>query len=308
VVECTTEQVRYATKQVACTTRQVVRTPKRVACTTTRVVRTTKRVANTTQRVALRARKVASLTEQVVHTTWQVVHATRRRTQPSALPNPREARVFHATRTIFSESPDPSRLPSLRATKEGHLASPGALLCTERTIVVTINNRTLNQASDELLIDGLNKHAATIAFLFIAGQKWLVPDVVKKLQDLVTAATNVRTTRAAWQAAVKADKELRADNLQFAGDVKQTIQAMFSGDIETLAAFGLKARKRKKAKPATKVAAAAKAKATRTARGTKGKKQKAQIHGTSPQEATPATAPAAPTPAVAPAPAAQPKP
>jgi hypothetical protein len=149
--------------------------------------------------------------------------------------------------------------------------------------------------------------------LFIGGQKMLNADVVKRLQDLVASGNLVRSTRAAWQAAVKADKELRANNLQFADDVKQTLRAMFSGDIETLADFGLTGKRKPAPKPATKVAAAAKAKATRTARGTKGKKQKAQIHGTTPQEATPAPAPAAPTPAApaaaAPAtPATQPKP
>jgi hypothetical protein len=178
-------------------------------------------------------------------------------------------------------------------------------------MVMTVNNRTLSQAADQLLIDGLLKHAVTIAFLFIGGQKLLVADVVKRLQDLVNAASSVRTTRAAWQASVKADKELRADNLQFGDDVKQTLRAMFSGDIETLADFGLKARKRTRTKPAVKVVAAAKAKATRTARGTKGKKQKAQIHGTPAQPPAPATAPAASppeTPAPAAAPATQPKP
>jgi hypothetical protein len=155
---------------------------------------------------------------------------------------------------------------------------------------VTINNRTLRQAANQLLIDGLVQHAATIAFLFIGGQKLLNADVVKKLQDLVNSSNNVRATRAAWQAAVKADKELRAGNLQFADDVKQTLRAMFSGDIETLAAFGLTVKKKPAPKPATKVAAAEKAKATRTARGTKGSKQKAQIHGT-PQPPAPATPP-----------------
>jgi hypothetical protein len=169
---------------------------------------------------------------------------------------------------------------------------------------VTTNNRTLRQAANQQLIDGLLKHAATIAFLFIGGQKLLNPDIVKRLQDLVASANLVRSTRAAWQAAVKADKELRAGNLQFADDVKQTLRAMFSGDIEALADFGLTAKKRPAAKPVVKVAAAAKAKATRTARGTKGKKQKAQIKGTPAAAPAPTTAPTATTPA---APAATPK-
>ena len=54
---------------------------------------------------------------------------------------------------------------------------------------------------------------------------------------------------------------------------------MFASSIDTLADFGLAARKRRAPKPSVKVEAAALAMATRQARATKGKKQKAKIKG-----------------------------
>ena len=85
--------------------------------------------------------------------------------------------------------------------------------------------------------------------------------------------------RASLHAAVLAEQQLQASSAQFVSDVRQTILAMFSGQTDVLADFGLAPRKKAVRTPEAKVAANAKAKATRTARGTKGKKQLAAISG-----------------------------
>jgi len=179
---------------------------------------------------------------------------------------------------------------------------------------MTTNNRTTKQVADQKLIDGLEKHVTIVPSLFIGGQTLKNADVVQKLQQFIVTANAANSTRVTWQAAVSADRTVRAANRQFVDDLKQTLRAMFSGQMETLADFGLTVRKSATPKPGTKVTAAAKAKATRTARGTKGKKQKSVIKGVLAPQATPAVpvpvaspaaapVPAAATPAAAPAPA-----
>jgi hypothetical protein len=128
---------------------------------------------------------------------------------------------------------------------------------------------------------------------------------------------DVAAKKAAYEAALEADRQAKASNKVFVSALKQTLQAMFVGQVDTLADFGLKGRKPRVVSPKTKVASAARADATRKLRGTKGPVQKLAIqappatvsttaaHEPAPEPTpgpTPAPAPA-PTPAPAPAPA-----
>jgi hypothetical protein len=178
-------------------------------------------------------------------------------------------------------------------------------------------NRPEQSAAEQKLIDGFNKHAQTITSFVIAGATMQTKDIISNLQALIASATTVQTTRATWQSAVKADKGERTKLQTFVSGVKQALLVAFAGSIDTLADFGLTARKVAVRTPEEKLAAAAKAKATREARHTVGKKVKASIKGTVPTTA-PATPPAAsaptaatapvPSPAPAPAPVAVPTP
>ena len=169
-------------------------------------------------------------------------------------------------------------------------------------------NRVTQQAADQKLADGFTKHGSLIGPLLIDGKQLTPADIIQVIQARTQASKAVDAGKAAWQNVVKANKNELASTRVFLTRVRQALLVMFASSIDTLADFGLTPRKQRAPKPPVKVAAAVKAKATRAARGTKGKKQKAQIKGTAPQ-AVPATATApAPAPAVPPPPAAPPQP
>jgi hypothetical protein len=124
-------------------------------------------------------------------------------------------------------------------------------------------------------------------------------DIITTLQTRVQVSKNVAPARATWLAAVEADRDERAKSQTLVGALKQSLLVFFAGQSDTLADFGLTARKTPVVSPETRVAAAVKAKATREARHTLGPKQKAKIKGTVPTTA-PATDPPATPPVSAP--------
>jgi len=140
-------------------------------------------------------------------------------------------------------------------------------------------NRPQSQAADASLSTGLVKHEPTLASFTIAGATVKTTDVVTTLQSRQNSAKAVESTRAIWQAAVAADRSLRAQSNATVSGVKQVLHVMFAGSPDTLADFGLTPRKARVITPEVKVAAAAKAKATRAARHTMGAQQKAGIKG-----------------------------
>jgi hypothetical protein len=166
-------------------------------------------------------------------------------------------------------------------------------------------SRPQSQAADASLSTGLVKHEATLPSFTIAGAIVKTPDVVTTLQSRQNSAKAVESTRAIWQAAVAADRSLRAQSNPTVSGVKQALHVMFAGSPDTLADFGLTPRKPHVVTPAVKVAAAAKAKATRAARHTMGAQQKAGIKGaldgvnlvvTAQASAPSASSPVSPTP------------
>ena len=164
-------------------------------------------------------------------------------------------------------------------------------------------NRIVKQSADQKMVDGFTRHEAEIGSVLIDGKKVTPADVIRVAQSRIAASKAAEAAKATWQTAVKADKDQRASTRVFMTQVRQAVLVMFASSIDTLAEFGLVPRKPRAVKPPVKVAAAAKAKATRQARGTKGKRQKAQIKGAAqpaPATSPAAAAPAAPTPATPP--------
>jgi hypothetical protein len=168
-------------------------------------------------------------------------------------------------------------------------------------------NRSQSQAADASLSTGLVKHEPTLASFTIAGATVKTTDLITILQNRQNSAKAVESTRAIWQAAVAADRSLRAQSNATVSGVKQALHVMFAGSLDTLADFGLTPHKPFVVSPAVKIASAAKAKATRTARHTMSTKQKAGIKGAldgvnlvvtaqPPAPSAPSTTPATPTP------------
>ena len=160
-------------------------------------------------------------------------------------------------------------------------------------------NRSQQQTGDQKLIDGLTKHASTIASLVIGGTSYPTTAIIANLQARLATANAALSTRATWQSAVKADIDERAKTKTFVSGLRQALLVAFAGSIDALADFGLKPRKQRAPRtPQQKAAATAKAKATRAARHTMGTVQKAAIKGTVSPTAPATAAPTAPAPTV----------
>ena len=173
---------------------------------------------------------------------------------------------------------------------------------------MSVKQRTNNgkqQASDQQMIDGFTKHAATLVTLLVSGNTVKTADLIAVFQARIKAIANAVAAYVAYQAAVKAAHDELSSTAALVSGSRQAIKVAFAGQIEALADFGLKPRKSPTPRtPQQKAAAAAKAKATRAARHTMSAKQKAQITGET--AAAAAAASAAATPVASPAPAVTP--
>jgi hypothetical protein len=157
-------------------------------------------------------------------------------------------------------------------------------------------NRDERNLADQNLMAGLTSKQQTLSSFMFGNTTHTTADIIATLQERIKTADAVDPPRAAWRTAVKANRDLRATTDPIIAGVRQTLQTMFAGSIDTLAEFGLKPRKVPAAlSPDEKAAAVLKAKATRKARMTMGPKQKAKIKGAAPQ-AEPATLPPAAAP------------
>jgi hypothetical protein len=165
-------------------------------------------------------------------------------------------------------------------------------------------SRQNQQNKDQNLIDGLKKHEQTVTSLLIDGAAVTTANIIATVQRRIDVGHTTLAARAAWLAAVAAERDELSQSKSFVRNVRQAIHSAFDGSPDTLADFGLTARKVAVVSPATRVAAAAKAKATRAARHTMGSKQKKAVTGN--VTGVVVTPVAEPTPAPNPAPAPQP--
>ncbi|HZU84945.1 MAG TPA: hypothetical protein VE987_18570 [Polyangiaceae bacterium] len=175
----------------------------------------------------------------------------------------------------------------------------------------TSQNRVSLLAADQKMVDAVQKHLSQFASLPVGSQSVSPADIVKVFEDRLTAGKAAVAAEAARTAAVKANRDKRAQTAAFVSSFKRIVQGMFSQSPDTLAEFGLKAPKASKKTVAVKSAALAKNKATRTARSTMGSKQKKKVKGTTPSASTgstSATTPSASPTTAAPAPIAAPAP
>ncbi len=157
------------------------------------------------------------------------------------------------------------------------------------------------------LIAGTQKHLASGSLQF-AGGTFTGPQIVTKLQQIVTLRGDVNAAKAATTVKVDAEKAQLPGLSDFMTALVQALKVAFGTQADVLADFGLPPTKART--PLTvqqKAAAAAKREATRAARGTKSDKAKKDIKGAvtgvvvTPVVAGPA-APAAAAPTAVPTP------
>src|SRR5258708_37869090 len=132
--------------------------------------------------------------------------------------------------------------------------------------MTTSNKRSDRMSADQAMIDGVQKFLAQLASLLVGSRNLTPADIVKVFQDRLDAGKALKTAEAARTAAVKADRDVRAQTSVFVQAGRRVVQGMFFESPDTLAAFGLEAPKAAQKKGAGKAAAVGKSKGTRTAR------------------------------------------
>jgi hypothetical protein len=157
---------------------------------------------------------------------------------------------------------------------------------------ITLNSLKLRL---QALIAGTQKHTPSGQLTF-GGASHQVVDLIKSFQDLIAAIDAEEPARAAYLASVQAMRTAKAN----VGPVIQAyvdfLRALYGKDVATLTDYGLKPKKSGSPKTVqVKAGAVAKSAETRKLRGTRGKRQKADLKAGN-----------APAPAPAPAPAGQP--
>jgi hypothetical protein len=121
-------------------------------------------------------------------------------------------------------------------------------------------NRVKQLAANQTFINGLTKHADKLSALTVGGAPVKVADVVAALKAEIAAENAVAPAKATWEATVQAAKDQRAKTKTALTGVKQSLQLMFAGQVETLGDFGLKPRKQPAPRtPQQKAASVAKA-------------------------------------------------
>jgi hypothetical protein len=163
---------------------------------------------------------------------------------------------------------------------------------------ITTTSKATTQAGTlaqlQALILGLQKQLPSAQFTLVS-TVYTTATLVTALQGTLMTLTAVTTARAALKVALAAWDTEEAKMGPVILALRRIIQSMYADAPDTLAVFGLEARKVPAPRTlAQKAATAAKAAATRKARGTASKKAKSVITGNvTGVTITPVTAPAA---------------
>src|SRR5450755_3602940 len=129
---------------------------------------------------------------------------------------------------------------------------------TQREDIMGINtpktNRTDETTAEQTLINGVNKHATALPVMAIAGATLTTTQIVATLQSRIDSAKSVLIAKANWQAAIVADQVHRNQTKTCVAGLRQALLAAFTGQIDTLADFGLTPRKVFVATPEERIA------------------------------------------------------
>ena len=120
-------------------------------------------------------------------------------------------------------------------------------------------------SADQKLIDGTNQTLSGVSSLTVGSQTLTPAAIVQTLQARVTTASAAETAKAAYAAAVKADRDQRAASGKLVIAYTRLVTAMYAESPDLLARFGLSAPKVAQRTAQSKAASAAKGAATRKA-------------------------------------------
>lgn len=152
------------------------------------------------------------------------------------------------------------------------------------------NSRLVKETADQKLVAGIQQFLMNLATMTVGSRQLTPAELAAIFQDRVASSQAVQTATASRAAAIKADRDKRAQTASLEKALKRLVQGMFSESPDTLAVFGLQPVKVGTKTVATKAAAVEKTLATRKARHTMGKRQKEEITGETASAGADATA------------------
>jgi hypothetical protein len=139
------------------------------------------------------------------------------------------------------------------------------------------NARAAKLAADQKLIAGVQSNLSQLASLTVGSQNLAPAAIVQLLQSRVSASQAVLPAQASYEAAVKAERDVRAKTTSFVTSLRRVVTGMFSESPDTLATFGLRAPKAPKTTVTVKAEAVAKSRATRAAKNGKPQPTTAEV-------------------------------
>ena len=152
-------------------------------------------------------------------------------------------------------------------------------------------NKQSRNAADRKMIDGITKHLGKGASITFDGKKYSAAEIVKLLSGRIAARAGVESAKALLAKAVAAQNEQSQETTPVVSGLRQVCALLYKSQPEVLADLGIATRKSRPAMTVEeKAATVAKGRATRKARGTLGPRQRAKIHGTTVDHASPAVA------------------
>jgi hypothetical protein len=172
---------------------------------------------------------------------------------------------------------------------------------TTTTVNVTAQKATL-AALLAALVKGVSTELAGVDSIVLDGTTYARTDLLARIQAALDAFASVKTARTALAQAVASQDAAVAQAKPLRAGVKRFLQLKYGPTSPKLQEFGFTPTRVPVTSVKTKAEAKVKSAATRAARGTKGKKQKAQITGAStPQTVADGTKVPTTSPAAAPA-------
>jgi hypothetical protein len=166
-------------------------------------------------------------------------------------------------------------------------------------------NNAAQMASDQSIVEGLVKHAATLLTLAVGGGTMKASDLVVVLQARIAAIKAAIAARAALMAAVAAEHAEIAKTAVMISGARQALKIMFAGQPDLLADFGIAPPKPRtpltaEQKALAKAKAAATRKANHPAKGSKATAATQAVAAAAAAAVEAQQAPAATAPAVTP--------
>jgi hypothetical protein len=133
---------------------------------------------------------------------------------------------------------------------------------------------------DRDAIAGIEKHFARSEKLLLDGVRYASADLVEILDERIALSEAVVAAKAAWQEAMRKERENAAKTERVVASLRKALHVMFGKDVESLVDFGVTPHKERRPLSAEeKVAVVAKILSTRAARHTMGKRQRLKIKG-----------------------------